>query len=93
MAGDDCIQMLNLVTDDDGNTVQIAYRRSSVTVQDEIEFVGYGEGTYQGQNSVDFGESGCLSGYRLAFATGTGRLLQEDAAELRGMQAVSNPSI
>lgn len=70
--------MLNLITDDDGNAVRLAYRRSTVTDLNEIESIGYGEGTYLGQDSVDFGESGCLTGYRLAFTAGAGRLLQDD---------------
>lgn len=28
LAGSDCIQMLNLITDADGNTVKLAFRRS-----------------------------------------------------------------
>ena len=87
--------MLNLVTDEQGSVKSLAYRRSSVTVQNEVEYIGYGVGEYRGERSVDFGENGCLSGYRLAFAAtaGDGRLLQEEASELAGMQAISNPAI
>jgi hypothetical protein len=59
--------MINMVTDDSGNTVEIAYRRSS---SDEVEKVGYGTGTYRGELSVDFGDNGCMTGYRLGFAGG-----------------------
>lgn len=87
----ECIQMLNLVFDQDGNTAQLAYRRSG---SDEIESVGYGEGDYNSKTAIDFGESGCLTGYELGFAdVSSGRLLSGETAELRYMNAVSNPKL
>lgn len=71
--------MLNMVLDDDGNTVQLAFRRSS---SDEVEYVGYSEGTYEGQYSVDFGDDGCMTGYRLGFAAAVTPGRNLDVAQL-----------
>lgn len=77
----------------DGNTAAIAYTRST---SPDVKIVGYGDfSLYQGENTVDFGDEGCMTGYRLAFeqpATAS-RLLNTEAFELRGMSAVSNPSL
>lgn len=85
--------MLNLITDSDGNAVRLAYRRSTVTDLTSYETIGYGFGTYEGANSVDFGEYGCLTGYRLAFASASGRLLVDDVPQLRGIEAIANPTM
>lgn len=93
LSGADCFQMLNLVTDGDGNTAGIAFRRSGAS---DVEYIGYGDfDLYDGVNTVDFGSGGCLTGYRLAFESSSGRLLSSHngPTELKGMSAVSNPSL
>jgi hypothetical protein len=87
LGGAQCIQMVNLVTDADGNTVRIAFRRNT---GDEVESIGYGEGTFQGQYSVDFGDEGCLTGYELGFWESD---VNGEADQLRSFVAVSNPNL
>lgn len=65
LSGADCIQMFNMIIDENGDTVQLAYRRST---SNEVERVGYSEGNYEGQYSVDFGSKGCMTGYNLGFS-------------------------
>jgi hypothetical protein len=92
LSGADCFQMLNMVTDSDGNTAAIGYKRSG---SDDVEYIGYGDfNQYDGVNTVDFGGDGCLTGYRLAFESSSRRrVLNTGPAELKGMSAVSNPSL
>lgn len=91
LSGSDCFQMLNLVTDTDGNTAALGFKRSG---SEDVEYIGYGDtDLYDGVNTVDFGSEGCLTGYRLAFESSSGRRLNTGPAELKGMSAVSNPSL
>ena len=86
---DDCIQRLDLLFNADGDAVQIGYRRRNGKVE---QFAGYSEGI-KAQTAVQFGAEGCMSGYELAFkdVASSRRLLADSPQTLRGMVAVANP--